>query len=91
MEAKFKIQNLKCGGCANTVKSKLEKLAGIESVSIDVTNSELTFKYVLEEQYDSVLVSLKSIGYPLVGQENTLSSIAKSYVSCAIGKMQKNE
>jgi hypothetical protein len=32
---------------------------------------------------------LKSLGYPSIDDENTLTSRAKSFVSCATGKLSK--
>ncbi|MEO6303476.1 MAG: heavy metal-associated domain-containing protein [Bacteroidia bacterium] len=32
---KILIANLKCGGCENTIKSKLSKIEGVESVTVN--------------------------------------------------------
>ena len=49
--------------------------------------SNVTFSYDKEEQVEEVKNKLKSMGYPEDGEANTLGVKAKSYVSCAIGKM----
>ena len=89
MEAKIEIQNLKCGGCANTIKTKLEEISGVQNISIEVENSSLSFEYGEQVHYETAIDKLNSIGYPMVGETNNLSKKAKSYVSCAIGKIQK--
>ena len=35
MTTTLEIQNLKCGGCAHTIISKLNELEGIQNVSVD--------------------------------------------------------
>ena len=53
----------------------------------NVDESTVTFSYETEDQVNEVKSKLKSLGYPEDGKANTLGSKAKSYVSCAIGKM----
>ncbi|MCO6176454.1 heavy-metal-associated domain-containing protein [Flavobacterium sp. NRK F10] len=81
------IQNLKCGGCANTVTKNLSQLDGIENVSVSVDESAVTFDYNHENLVAEVKELLKKIGYPEAGDENSLGTKAKSFVSCAVGKM----
>lgn len=87
MDQSVMIQNLKCGGCAKTVTSKLEELDGVQNVSVDVENSKVSFEISSEEKMDIVISRLAEIGYPIEGDENTLKQKAKSFVSCAIGRM----
>lgn len=89
MKTTIEIQNLKCGGCAHTVTQAVSKVEGINDVNVDVENSTVTFSYEKEVQLDAVTNKLLNIGYPIAGEENSLGSKAKSYVSCAIGKMNK--
>ena len=89
MKGNIEIQNLKCGGCASTITKKIEKIAGVDTVSVEVESSTLLFVYKEEIQLQRVVKVLSDIGYPVVGAENTMTSKAKSYVSCAIGKIQK--
>lgn len=89
MKTTIEIQNLKCGGCAHTVTQAVEKIDGISKVNVDVDTSNVSFEYEQEEQLELVTKKLLSIGYPIAGEENSLGSKAKSYVSCAIGKMNK--
>ena len=87
METTIYIQNLKCGGCANTITKGISSMESIDNVLVNVEESTVTFSYSSEEQLEEVKNKLKSMGYPEDGEANTLGAKAKSYVSCAIGKM----
>lgn len=43
-----------------------------------------------EQQVETVISTLSSLGYPIKGETNPLTKKAKSFVSCAVGKMTKN-
>lgn len=81
------IQNLKCGGCAKTVTNKLTELEGISNVKVDVETSEVAFELKKEEDMQQVIIRLSEIGYPVEGDENSLMQKAKSFVSCAVGRV----
>jgi copper chaperone CopZ len=83
----IEILNLKCGGCANTIKKGLLSLDNIKEVSIDIEKSLITVD--TENQEDLIIVKekLQKMGYPQVGDENTLVHKAKSFVSCATGRL----
>ena len=81
------IQNLKCGGCANTITKKLNALDDVSEVSVEVEDNSVTFEYSDEHTLDVVKETLAEIGYPEDGERNSLTTKAKSYVSCAFGKM----
>jgi copper chaperone CopZ len=87
MKTTIPIQNLKCGGCANTITKGISAIDDIKNVSVNVEDSTVTFSYETEEQVNEVKNKLKSLGYPVDGEVNTLGDKAKSYVSCAIGKI----
>ncbi len=79
------VENIKCGGCMTSIKQALEKIKGITKVEIDKEEEKISLTgdyYKLSEVIDS----LNSMGYPQRG-DNSLFKQAKSYVSCAIGKM----
>jgi copper chaperone CopZ len=86
----FQIENVKCGGCANTLKKALFEEFGEVEVNLEVIPREITLK-IEENQIESLKSKLKTLGYPLSSDElNTIEKItttAKSFVSCAIGKM----
>ncbi len=87
MKTTVQIQNLKCNGCASTINNKLSGLENIKDVSVDVENDSVSFEYDSEDTFETAKKELHKLGYPLVGEENKLQSKAKSYVSCAIGRM----
>lgn len=91
MEASIIIQNLKCGGCANTIKKNLLEVNGVSSLKIDVESSVVELSYDSNQTLIEVKEKLKKLGYPEDGEANSLGSKAKSYVSCAIGKMTAKE
>lgn len=85
------VENIKCGGCAATISKKLteafntnpvEVNVELGSVSIDVDNSKR----------QEVVEILLSLGYPEIDSVHGFDSTkakAKSFVSCAIGKMDR--
>lgn len=82
----IEIQNLKCGGCANTVTKGVRSIDGISEVSVDVETSEVTFQSNSDESTEAVKVKLSRLGYPEIDVDNTTLHKAKSFVSCATGK-----
>lgn len=87
MYTKVIIQNLKCGGCAKTITKKLSDLNTITDIKVDVDESSVAFSY--KDDVDLIVVTdvLKDNGYPVEGDINSFGTKAKSFVSCAIGKM----
>ncbi len=89
MNTTLHIQNLKCGGCAHTVTTKLSAIENIDNVQVDVENDTVTFDFASETDLETVKQKLLMLGYPAVGESNPLSAKAKSFVSCAVGRMAK--
>ncbi|NCT10703.1 MAG: heavy-metal-associated domain-containing protein [Flavobacteriia bacterium] len=86
MTTNIQIENLKCGGCASTIKKGISSLQGVQEVTVDVENSIVTID---SENADLVEIKekLSKLGYPEVGDKNTVLHKAKSFVSCAVGRM----
>ena len=87
MKTTLYIQNLKCGGCANTITKNVSSIDAVTEVLVNVEKSAISFDYPSDEKLIEVKEKLKTLGYPEDGEANSLGSKAKSYVSCAIGKM----
>ncbi|MDP5062256.1 MAG: cation transporter [Maribacter sp.] len=87
MTSVIPIQNLKCGGCAKTIITKLEEIPTITNVSVSVESSSVSFDALQLEDINIAKSKLKAIGYPSLDQENSVLSKAKSFVSCATGKL----
>ncbi|SMC74786.1 heavy-metal-associated domain-containing protein [Cellulophaga tyrosinoxydans] len=87
MKTSIIVQNLKCGGCAKTITNKISEISGITAINVDVENSVVSFSSDNTNSAIAVKNKLKSIGYPSIDDENTFTSKAKSFVSCATGKI----
>lgn len=81
------IENLKCGGCENTVNKALEKINNIENIATKVESGEVTFSYKNEEDLQTVINRLNELGYPADPENNNIIKKAQSYVSCMIGRL----
>lgn len=81
------VENLKCGGCANTIKTRLQSLIGIFSVEVDKENSAIKIEHNKGISRKEIIVQLEKLGYPEENTDNSIVLKAKSYVSCAIGRM----
>ena len=91
MKTRFNIQNLKCQGCAHTIKTKLSEVNGVNNINVVLENNEVTLDYINPESLASAKLKLKSLGYPEVDEVNSIVTKAKSFVSCATGKMSNHE
>ena len=87
MKTQIYIQNLKCGGCANTIIKHVSSVESVSNVTVNVEDNSVNFDLANNEKLEEIKLILKKIGYPEDGEANSLGSKAKSYVSCAIGKM----
>ena len=89
MNNTLKIQNLKCGGCANTIITRISNIDGIDTVTVNNETDSVSFNYNNENTLNKAVELLSKLGYPVEGEQNPLSKKAKSYVSCAVGRMSK--
>lgn len=87
MKTTLEIQNLKCGGCAHTITTKLNDLSQISDVEVDNEKYSVTFTYTTDSKLLEAKALLAKLGYPEVGDKNAITTKAKSFVSCAIGRM----
>lgn len=60
---KFRVKNVKCGGCVNTIRQALMGIAGVAAVDVAIQNGEVT---VDGEVIDRSVVAqkLEQLGYP---------------------------
>jgi len=90
MRQTIKVENVKCGGCASTLKNRLKDDFGEIEVNLEVMPREITLE-IDNAKLDALHDALKSLGYPISGQSfgfvADTSMKAKSFVSCAIGKV----
>lgn len=89
MKAILEIQNLKCSGCESTITKKLRTLPFVNNLEINVDNNTVSFDALPPEEAEQVVLKLSELGYPVLDKKNSLRKKAKSYISCAIGRIQK--
>jgi len=88
------IDNLKCGGCASTITKELNALNGVSKVKVDNEHDLVEIETADNFNFTEVKNKLKSLGYPekdTVHGFEKLTTGAKSYVSCAIGRLNGEE
>ena len=94
MKQTYQVKNVKCGGCAGTLKKSLLKEFGEVEVNLEVEPREITLN-INGENEEMLKLKLRKLGYPLVTDElsafSTVSTTAKSFVSCAIGKIDNQD
>ncbi len=92
MKKTYEVLNVKCGGCAGTLTSSLKEKFGDVEVDLEVQPRQITLE-IEESQEEDLKVALRGLGYPLSTDElsgfQKATTTAKSFVSCAIGKMNK--
>lgn len=87
--AEINIENLKCHGCANTIKREMKKLEEVKDVEVHFDEPNVIIHYQSPVDMHKIFVKrLARYGYPEKGNKN-LSNTMLSYMSCAIGRMQK--
>ena len=90
MKQTFEVINVKCGGCANTLKTSLEKEFGEVEVNLDIEPRQITLD-IEEPAIPALRTKLKKLGYPMSDEDLSkmegFSTTAKSFVSCAVGKI----
>lgn len=89
MEIRIEVENIRCGGCANTITKKLLENEQIQAVDVDIENQAITLHSDADVR-ETALQTLFGLGYPERGSVEGLESLkekAKSVVSCAIGRI----
>lgn len=89
MTYELQVENIKCGGCANTISTRLNELDIVDSCEVDVEQGLITI-HGDEAGRSEVAQLLFKLGYPESGTTEGLKAAAakaKSFVSCAVGKM----
>jgi copper chaperone CopZ len=57
---KYKIKNLDCANCANTLERELQKITGLENVSINFMMEKLTLE-CKEEQKEALFHKMQTL------------------------------
>ena len=90
MKQTYEVLNVKCGGCANNLKTKLLDEFGEIAVNLEVEPRQITLE-IEDANVPALRQALKSLGYPMSDEDLStvegFTTTAKSFVSCAVGKM----
>jgi copper chaperone len=93
MESRIKVENIRCGGCANSIRKKLSEDTRIDSIEVDIEQQTVIIRTENDDlsavKADAVQ-KLLHLGYPEKGSVEGLQALkgkAKSVISCAIGKV----
>ncbi len=89
MRQTFEVQNVKCEGCAATLRKKLAPQFGEVEVDLNSFPRKITLD-IETSQIEALAQALRALGYPLVTEElgtmENAEAKLKSFVSCAVGK-----
>ncbi|MFA5927814.1 MAG: heavy-metal-associated domain-containing protein [Candidatus Margulisiibacteriota bacterium] len=66
------VENIKCGGCANSVQKGLLLNSKVKAVKIDVETGTVAIEGADDLDMDSIKIDLRKLGYPEVNTENNL-------------------
>jgi copper chaperone len=83
------VENIKCGGCASSIRKKLTDGGLARAVDVDVEKGEVRIEGDPDAR-DRAIAALAGMGYPETGSVEGLRSAAakaKSFVSCAVGRI----
>ena len=89
MESILHVHNIKCSGCANSIKQRLEKLDDVAIKEVNVEDGKIIVETPSAELLSEVRSTLSKMGYP--ESDPSILQNAKSYFSCMIGRMSDGE
>ncbi len=85
----IEVENIKCGGCENSIVKGVNSVAQVSNLVVDVDKQFISFTGDASDK-QAVVNKLRALGYPEKGSVSGLEAgltNAKSYVSCAIGRI----
>jgi len=88
---KITVDNIKCGGCAGSITKKLTAEFATDQINIDIERGIVDID-INDSKKEALVKVLLDLGYPETDSVHGFDSAkakAKSFVSCAIGKMDK--
>lgn len=90
MKKAFKVLNIKCEGCANSIKKALSLY--FDFIEVDLTKEPRIVTVEIKEEKDEEELKrvLRTLGYPLIDDKlsktQEIGMKTKSFISCAVGK-----
>jgi len=91
MDILIAVDNIKCGGCVNSIRQQLTKINGVLTIEVDVQGETVSITSDHDVRMEAI-EALNSLGYPEKGHAEGLDALrskAKSLVSCALGKLTR--
>ncbi len=79
------IQNIRFRGCANIIIKKLKPMPGIINVTVSVDSGFVSFDHEGDISLRYLLDTLNAMGYPEMGESNSIGTKVQSLISCAKG------
>ena len=93
MAYQINVENIKCGGCASTIRSKLEAMDGVDNIDVVIDQGIVKIEGA-DDTREAVVTRLLKLGYPESGTAEGIAAAtakAKSFVSCAVGRMSAED
>ncbi len=93
MKHSIEVENIKCGGCANSIKKGLIRVlenTPAEQIDINLESGTVSYEFPDNSQNEAIKAKLLKMGYPEKGSIEGLKAVAskaKSFASCAVGRM----
>ena len=69
------VENIKCGGCANTIRSRLLEEPGVSDVEVDIEQGQVSIQAAGDHRA-ALVERLAKLGYPEVGSVEGLKAAA---------------
>jgi copper chaperone len=85
----IQVENIKCGGCASSIRTKLIDRGVAREVAVDIEQGLVDIDGDPAAR-DQAIDLLAGMGYPETGSVEGLKAAAakaKSFVSCAVGRI----
>ena len=86
------VDNIKCGGCARSIHKALLNISDdVKNIEVDIETGRIEVDAPGTTR-EAVVAVLTRMGYPERGSVAGLAAVgakAKSFVSCALGKLDK--
>ena len=92
MDYEFQVENIKCGGCAASITKKINAIEGVDATEVDVEQGRVRIT-AGDGLKDRLAETLLKLGYPESGTAEGIAAAkarAKSFVSCAVGRMSSD-
>jgi copper chaperone len=89
MEYEIQVENIKCGGCASSIRNKVLDAKLATEVDVDIETGAVHLRGDPARRPEAAAL-LAGMGYPETGSVagvKAATARAKSFVSCAIGRI----